>query len=51
MKKLVLSLGITFTTASFGQTWVASTGNDTNTCGRTNPCRTFQRAHDVTSAW
>jgi hypothetical protein len=32
------------------ESWVASTGNDTNACTRSAPCKTFQHAHDVTAA-
>jgi hypothetical protein len=30
--------------------WVSRTGLDTNACTSTAPCKTFQHAHDVTSA-
>ncbi|HYG79161.1 MAG TPA: right-handed parallel beta-helix repeat-containing protein [Pyrinomonadaceae bacterium] len=32
------------------RTFVASHGSDANPCSRTQPCRTFQRAHDVVQA-
>jgi hypothetical protein len=38
--------------AAHAQTWVsAATGNDANACTRTAPCKTFQRAVNVTPAW
>ena len=36
--------------AQSSRTWVSSTGVDTNTCTRTAPCHTFNRAISVTSA-
>ena len=32
------------------RTWVSGVGDDLNPCSRTAPCRTFSRAHSVTSA-
>ena len=32
------------------RTWVSGTGNDNDPCTRTQPCLTFQAAHDKTSA-
>src|SRR5258708_21016506 len=47
-----LSCAAIFTTAAYSQTWVsASTGNDAASCTRAAPCRTFQRAVNVTPAW
>lgn len=43
----LLTLDVSLAYAVFGQTWVASTGSDTNNCTRTSPCKTFQHAHDV----
>jgi hypothetical protein len=49
----VLALGL-FITSSVTQaqhrTFVSGTGDDANNCLRTTPCRTFQRAHDQTTA-
>ena len=60
MKGIKLSLEVIFvlatmfvcSTLTHGQqrTFVASTGNDANNCSRANPCRNFQRAHDVVAA-
>jgi len=36
--------------ATSTKTWVASTGTNNATCGRTTPCDTFQHAHDATTA-
>ena len=36
--------------AQLNRSWVASGGSDGNTCIRSAPCLTFQRAHDVTNA-
>jgi hypothetical protein len=53
---ILITLAITlFITSSAVQaqiqrTFVSGTGNDANNCQRTTPCRTFQRAHDVTTA-
>jgi hypothetical protein len=45
-------LAIVFASSVYAQTWVsASTGNDAASCTRTAPCRTFQRAVNVTPAW
>ena len=47
-----LSCAAIFTTAAYSQTWVSgSTGNDAASCTRTAPCKTFQRAVNVTPAW
>ena len=48
---VAFSCAIALTSAAFGQTWVSSTGNDSNTCTRTSPCATFQRAINLTGAW
>lgn len=32
------------------RTWVSGVGDDLNPCSRTAPCKTFSRAHSVTSA-
>ena len=43
-------LGGVLATAQNAVSWVASTGNDGNTCGRTSPCRTFAGAYQKTNA-
>lgn len=57
MRRTVLALlgiGIlmnaTPASALSNRTFVSGVGSDTNPCTRTSPCRTFQRAHDATSA-
>ena len=47
---LVLLLHAAPVQATSTRTWVASNGTNNVTCGRTNPCQTFQQAHDVTTA-
>jgi hypothetical protein len=53
MKILVLLI-FTVTCASFAQaqtrTWVSGVGDDLNPCSRTAPCKTFSKAHSVTTA-
>jgi hypothetical protein len=47
-----LSCAMLFASSVYAQTWVsASIGNDANACTRSAPCRTFQRAVNVTAAW
>src|SRR5882757_6750105 len=48
----LLALGLSATPASAlnGRTWVSGLGNDANPCTRTQPCLTFQAAHDKTAA-
>jgi hypothetical protein len=49
MKNQILLLSfVTFGLSA--ESWVASTGSDTNACTRSAPCKTFQHAHDVTTA-
>src|SRR6266446_3895344 len=60
MHKIALSLAIiglavpllsaSLAQAQAARTWVSSAGNDTSPCSRTAPCKTFQGAHDKTSA-
>jgi len=49
---LAALLGFSFHVASaqaqYVRTCVSANGNDANTCHCTQPCRTFQRAHDQT---
>src|SRR5882757_8156112 len=48
----LLALGLHAAPASAlnGRTWVSGLGNDANPCTRTQPCLTFQGAHDKTAA-
>lgn len=49
---LALSCAIVFVSAAHGQTFVSqASGNDTNSCTRALPCKTFQRAVNLTPAW
>jgi hypothetical protein len=51
-KTFILSCAMALTSAAWAQTWVsAATGNDTNSCTRTLPCKTFQRAVNETYQW
>lgn len=51
-RTLTLSCALALTSAAWAQTWVSATsGNDSNACTRTAPCKTFQRAVNVTPAW
>jgi hypothetical protein len=36
---------------STDRSWVSQNGKDQNDCSQVHPCRTFQRAHDVTQAY
>jgi hypothetical protein len=36
---------------AYAQTWVSATGSDSNACTRSAPCKTYQHAHDVSSAY
>jgi hypothetical protein len=46
-----LALGLAPAHAQLSRTFVsAASGNDANNCDRATPCRTFQRAHNVTNA-
>jgi hypothetical protein len=47
---LALSLHTVPAEATSLRTWVASTGTNNATCGRTSPCQTFQQAHNATTA-
>jgi len=53
MKTLTTLVGVlalaTLSHAQNNVSWVASTGNDSNTCVRTSPCRTFQVAYSKTN--
>ena len=40
---------VTVVTVGFMETWVATTGDNRNNCSRTQPCRTFERAIDMTA--
>lgn len=48
---IMLSCAMALTTAAFSQTWVSNAGSDSNPCTLAAPCRTFQRAVNVTPAW
>ena len=51
-RALLLSCAVTLASSAYAQTWVsASAGNDTNTCTRSLPCKTFARAVTETPAW
>ena len=41
---------VTVVTVGFMETWVATTGDNRNNCSRTQPCRTFARAIEMTAA-
>src|SRR6266545_2195020 len=45
---LALGLDVASAQAQYVRTCVSANGNDANTCHCTQPCRTFQRAHDQT---
>src|SRR5229473_3404594 len=45
---LGLCLQVASAQAQYVRTCVSASGNDANTCHCTQPCRTFQRAHDQT---
>ena len=45
---LAMCCATALASAAFGQTWVSGTGYDGNTCTRTSPCATFQKAVSVT---
>ena len=45
---LALGLHVSSAQAQFVGTCVSAAGNDANTCDCTQPCRTFQRAHNQT---
>jgi len=47
---LALGLQVASAHAQWVRTCVSANGNDANTCHCTQPCRTFQRAHDQTLA-
>jgi len=47
---LALGLHVVSAQAQYVQTCVSASGNDANTCHCSQPCRTFQRAHDQTLA-
>jgi hypothetical protein len=46
-----LLFAITLSATAYSQTWVSSTGNDSNPCTMTAPCKTFQQAVNLTPAW
>lgn len=51
MKPLILSLLFSLSLLAQNDTsWVSASGSDANSCVRSAPCRTFQRAHDQTNA-
>jgi len=45
----VMLFAVSFAQAQNNRSWVSSTGDDNAACTRTAPCRTFQRAHNVTN--
>src|SRR6266498_507157 len=45
---LALCLQVVAAQAQYVRTCVSANGNDANTCHCSQPCRTFQRAHDQT---
>ena len=47
---VVAALSTAPASAQNARTFVSGLGSDSNPCSRTEPCRTFQRAHDVTNA-
>lgn len=47
----MLFCAMALTTAAFSQTWVSNAGSDSNLCTMAAPCKTFQRAVNVTPAW
>src|SRR6266568_6474658 len=47
---LALCLQVVAAQAQYVRTCVSANGNDANTCHCTQPCRSFQRAHDQTLA-
>jgi hypothetical protein len=46
-----LLFAITFSATAYSQTWVSNTGNDSNPCTMTAPCKTFQQAVNLTPTW
>lgn len=56
LKRIAVSCGLTaFLTfpgmAQLERTWVSQNGNDAHDCSINHPCRTFQRAHNQTTAY
>lgn len=47
---LTFTLALSAAAHAQTRTWVDGLGDDINPCSRTAPCRTFSRAHSVTSA-
>ena len=47
---VVAALSTSSASAQNARTFVSGLGSDSNPCSRTEPCRTFQHAHDVTNA-
>lgn len=46
-----LLFAITTAATAYSQTWVSNTGNDSNPCTMTAPCKTFQQAINLAPAW
>ena len=47
---LLFALALCATAQADSRVFVSGSGDDTNPCSRTAPCRTFQRGHDVVAA-